>query len=45
MPQDDSASMSEEKSLDGLSRDDNPGDFVLEPEEFVEDVQDVAEED
>jgi|HubBroStandDraft_6_1064221.scaffolds.fasta_scaffold1083920_1 hypothetical protein len=26
-------------ALGDITRDDNPGDFVLEPEEFLEDVQ------
>jgi hypothetical protein len=39
-----SARMTPPMPLDDISRDDNPGPFVLEPQEFVEDVQ-LLEED
>ena len=39
MPENDSAPMSPPRPLDDVTRDENPGPVVLEPEEFVEDVQ------
>jgi hypothetical protein len=39
MSENEAASNSEERPLDDIERDENPGDIVLGPEQWVDDVQ------